>query len=212
GGLSGNSGPPYQLAGRASGARHRCRFVLTCYANSTKCRGAEDHLPRPRERGGLGHKDRDVLYPRSKRIPCLAFAGILFWALVGGGCAFGPYTLERSHGRYNEAIRRVDEEQLLRNLVHMRYNEIPLNLNVSSIAAQYELAGGAETRPFFLAPNPSGGTFRTFTSVLPDVNVSGANRPTVPLLPADNGDAVRQFLTPISAETLIFLAQTSWPV
>ncbi len=141
---------------------------------------------------------------------------VLAWGLglasTTGGCAFGPKVLELSHGRYNEAVRLVDEEQLLRNLVHMRYNEIPLNLNVSSIAAQYELAGGAEARPFFLAPNPSGSTFRTFTSVLPDVNVSGANRPTVTLLPADNGDAVQKFLTPITVETLTFLHQTSWPV
>ena len=47
-------------------------------------------------------------------------------------------------------VRLVDEEQLLRNLVPMRYNEVPLNLNVASTAAQYELAGGAEARPFFL--------------------------------------------------------------
>jgi hypothetical protein len=120
--------------------------------------------------------------------------------------------LELSHGRYNEAVRHVHEEQLLRNLVHMRYNEIPLHLNVSSIAAQYELDGGVEARPFFLAPNPSGSTFHTFTSVLPDVNVSGANRPTLTLIPSDSGDAVQKFLTPISAETLLFLAETSWPV
>jgi hypothetical protein len=153
-----------------------------------------------------------VINPRPKRIPCLAAAGILSGALAAGGCAFGPYTLERSHGRYNEAVRLVDEEQLLRNLVHMRYNEIPLNLNVSSIAAQYELSGGAEARPFFLAPNPSGSRFRTFTSVLPDVNVAGANRPTLTLIPADNGAATEKFLTPITADTLVLLHQTSWPV
>jgi hypothetical protein len=153
-----------------------------------------------------------VLYPRSRRIPCLAAAGILAGALAAGGCSFGPYTLERSHGRYNEAVRLVDEEQLLRNLVHMRYNEIPLNLNVSSIAAQYELSGGAEARPFFLAPNPAGSRFHTFTSVLPDVNVAGANRPTLTLIPADNGAATEKFLTPITVETLILLQQSSWPV
>jgi hypothetical protein len=153
-----------------------------------------------------------VLNPRSKRFPRLAAAALLSSAFAGGGCAFGPYSLERSHGRYNEAVRRVDEEQLLRNLVHMRYNEIPLNLNVSSIAAQYELAGQAEARPFFAAPNPAGSTFRSFTSVLPDVNISGANRPTLTLLPADNGEAVQKFLTPITAETLVLLQQTSWPV
>ena len=152
--------------------------------------------------------------PRSKHIRRLASAVVLCCALAGGGCSFGPQTLERSHGRYNEAIRRVDEEQLLRNLVHMRYNESPLNLNVSSIAAQYELSGTAEARPFFIAPNPSNSNiiFRTFTSILPDLSLSGANRPTLTLLPADNGDAVQQFLTPITPETLILLQQTSWPV
>ena len=74
---------------------------------------------------------------------------------AGGGPAFGPKVLEKTHGRYNEAVRRVDEEQLLRNVVRMRYNESPLELNVSSIASQYELDGSAEARPFFIAPNPS---------------------------------------------------------
>jgi hypothetical protein len=47
---------------------------------------------------------------------------------------------------------------------------------------------------------------------LPDLTISGANRPTLTLIPADNGDAVQRFLTPISMETLILLQETSWPV
>jgi hypothetical protein len=140
-----------------------------------------------------------------------SLAGGLALALGATGCAFGPKVLERTHSRYNESIRRVNEEQLLQNLVRVRYNEVPFRLNVSSIAAQYELAGSAEARPFFLAPNPSGKTFRTFTSVLPDVAASGANRPTITFLPA-SGDAVRRHLTPITADTLVFLSSTSWPV
>jgi hypothetical protein len=134
------------------------------------------------------------------------------FAFNASGCVFGPMALEKSQGRYNEAVRQVNEEQFLRNIVHVRYNEIPLNLNVSSIAAQYELTAGAEARPFFQAPNPAGSAFRTFTKVLPDVTASAADRPTITLIPSDNGDAVQKFLTPISAETLLFLAETSWPV
>jgi hypothetical protein len=142
----------------------------------------------------------------------------LAWGIVlgatGGGCSLGPKVLEKTHGRYNEAVRRVDEEQLLRNIVRMRYNESPLDLRVSSIAAQYELDGSAEARPFFIAPNPSNSNviFRTFTSILPDLMVSGANRPTITLVPGDDGDSVDRFLTPITADFLIFLFQTSWPV
>ncbi|HWE37655.1 MAG TPA: hypothetical protein VG406_13900 [Isosphaeraceae bacterium] len=148
-----------------------------------------------------------------RRSWALAIAGALALG-PSGGCTFGPKVLERSHGKYGESVRLVEEEQLLRNLVHMRYNEMPLALHVSSIAAQYELNGGAEARPFFVAPNPSNSNiiFRTFTSILPDVSVSGANRPTITLVPSDRGESIQRFLTPISAETLVFLGQSSWPV
>jgi len=141
----------------------------------------------------------------------VAFAWGLWLVTTGAGCSFGPRVLEKSHGRYNEAIRRVDEEQLLRNLVHVRYNEVPYRLAVSSIAAQYELAGSAEARPFFDVPNQSGPIFRTFTKILPDVAVSGANRPTITLIPP-RSDSIRRFLTPISVDTLVFLHSTSWPI
>src|SRR5262249_34980793 len=100
--------------------------------------------------------------------------------LTAGGCAFGPRVLERSYGPYYESLRHVDEEEFLRNLVHMRYHETPSSLGVSSIAAQYELSGQAEARPFFIAPNPSNSNviFRTFTAILPDVSAMGSNRPT----------------------------------
>ncbi len=141
----------------------------------------------------------------------VAFAWGVCLVTAGAGCAFGPKVLEKSHGRHNEAIRLVDEEQLLRNLVHVRYNEAPYRLAVSSIAAQYELAGSAEARPFFDVPNQSGPIFRTFTKILPDVAVSGANRPTITLIPP-RSDSIRRFLTPISVDTLVFLQSTSWPI
>ena len=124
------------------------------------------------------------------------------------------WRLEKSHGRYQESVRQVDEEQVLRNIVHLRYSEVPLELSVSSIAAQYELAGAAEARPFFIAPNPSNSNiiFKTFTSILPDLLVSGANRPTITLLPGDNSETIKRFLTPVPMETLLFLTETSWPV
>src|SRR5262249_46323120 len=140
--------------------------------------------------------------------------GCLALVLGGGGCAFGPRALEKTHGQYYEAVRHVYDEQLLRNLVHLRYAESPAELDVSSIAAQYELVGTAEARPFFIAPNPSNSNiiFRTFTAILPDVSLQGSNRPTVTLTPADDSDAVRRFLTPIPTDTFALLTETGWPM
>jgi hypothetical protein len=142
-----------------------------------------------------------------------AFAGGLALLFGSGGCSFGPKALELSHSRYNASVKRVNEEQLLENIIRCRYNESPFKLSVSSIAAQYELAGSAEARPFFIAPNPSNSNiiFKTFTSILPDVSLSGANRPTITLIPS-GGEAVRRFLTPIAPETLAYLGSTCWPI
>jgi hypothetical protein len=145
---------------------------------------------------------------RARGLQVLTFLPAL---VLCAGCSLGPKALERSHGRYYEAVRHVEEEQLLRNIVHVRYNETPAHLNVSSIATQYELTSQAEARPFFVSPNPGSNPFRTFTSILPDAEVSGATRPTLTLTPVDDNEEVQRFLTPISIETLVFLSGTSWP-
>jgi hypothetical protein len=139
--------------------------------------------------------------------------GALLSPLLGlcGGCAFGPKAIERTHGRYAAAVQRVDEEQLLKNIVRLRYVESPRNLDVTAIAAQYELSGSAEARPFF-STEASGDVFRSFESILPFASFSGTNRPTVSLTPQEDGTTVRQFLTPITADTLVFLGQSGWPV
>jgi hypothetical protein len=144
----------------------------------------------------------------------VALAYGLVLGLCTGCASFGPKALERTHGRYNEAVHEVEQEEFLRNLVRVRYNDSPSSLNVTSIAAQYELAGQAEARPFFIAPNPSNSNviFKTFTALLPDAFVSGANRPTLSLVPSDDGTSTRQFLTPIPTDTLVFLMQSGWPV
>jgi hypothetical protein len=133
-------------------------------------------------------------------------------ATLPAGCNFGPRVIEKTHGKYAESVRKVQEEQVLRQFVLLRYNEISLSLDISSIAAQYQLSAGAEARPFFGTPNPAGNIFHTYPMVLPDLTLSTADRPTVSLTPIDDGSSVRRYLTPITLDTLVFLTQTSWPV
>jgi hypothetical protein len=139
---------------------------------------------------------------------CLTF-------LSSTGCLFGPHTLEKSHGEYNEAFRRVDSEELLLNIVRLRYNDSPAEVEVSAIAAQYELSATAEARPFFAAEaarfvNPS--VYGTFTTVLPFVGTSGSTRPTLSLTPVQSGETVVRYLRPITLDGLVLFAETSWPI
>jgi len=130
-----------------------------------------------------------------------------------GGCAFGPKALEGSHHLYNDSIKLVGEEELLLNLVRLRYNE-PLNmLDVASIAAQYELNGSAQVQPFVVAAGSNASTLvKSFSRVLPGASLSGANRPTITMTPINSPQAIERFFRPITLEGLAFLTGTSWPV
>jgi hypothetical protein len=140
---------------------------------------------------------------------------VAFVAMIAAGCSFGPKALEGTHGKYAASVQKVEEEEFLKNIVRLRYTEEPRKLEVSAIAAQYELTAGAEARPFFSTQaarfaNPS--VYAAFTRILPSASLGGSNRPTVTFNPQDDGTSVRQFLTPISADTVVFLAQAGWPV
>jgi len=133
-------------------------------------------------------------------------------ALASGGCALGPKAIEQTHGRYAEAVQRVEEEQFLTNVVRLRYTEASTEIAVASIAAQYEVSAGIEARPFFGTESITGPIFRSFSTVLPFAAAGGSSRPTISLTPQNDGAAIQQFLTPITAETLLFLGQSGWPV
>lgn len=129
-----------------------------------------------------------------------------------GGCTIGPKVIEQSHGRYSEAIQRVEEEQFLGQVVRLRYSEATTEVAVAAIASQHEISAGIEGRPFFGTESVTGPIFRKFSTILPFVFFGGSDRPTVSLTPQSDGEFVRQYLTPISADTLTFLGQTGWPV
>jgi hypothetical protein len=151
-------------------------------------------------------------------IPQPRAVGTLFLTvltLTATGCSFGPRALEDSHGRYNTALKQVFEEQLLLNLVRVRYNDDPVQLDVSSIAAQYELSSRIEAQPFFnsqaarvTGPPP----YETFTSILPFANLSGSNRPTLSLTPLLDPDTIRSLFRAGTLDGIIFLAESGWPV
>jgi hypothetical protein len=135
--------------------------------------------------------------------------------LAGVGCSFGPKALQSTHGRYNQAVLQVNDEQQLLNLVRLRYGDNVARLDVASIAAQYELETRAEAQPFFSAQaarNDGFPVYDTFTSILPFAGVSSTNRPTISLNPLDDPESIRPLFVPNTLDGIIFLSETSWPV
>jgi len=130
--------------------------------------------------------------------------------VTNAGCGLGALTLKNAQGNYNEAMKCIDEEELLLNLVRLRYNDSPYLLDISSITAQYELQGQLGAVPFS-SPQSSNGLFRNFSRILPGGQVVGGARPTFSLVPVNDPRVYRSFLKPMSVEDLVFFAGTSWP-
>ncbi len=142
------------------------------------------------------------------------FRGVLVTALVSiclAGCSsFGPRSLQQSRLEYNEAIKSTTEEQLLLNIVRLRYTDTPSSLAVSAIAAQFERTQSLGLTPFFAA---SGADInQSFTAILPQALVQQADRPTFSLTPLDDQEFTRKLFTPIPLDGVVYLAKTTWPI
>ena len=64
---------------------------------------------------------------------------LLLATLLAGCTGFGPYVLQQSRLQYNEVVKTTTEQQLLLNIVRLRYTDTPSSLAVSAIAAQFEI-------------------------------------------------------------------------
>jgi len=111
--------------------------------------------------------------------------------LLGVGCSsIGPQTIPRDRFDYVEAIRDSAKEQMLLNMVGLRYAEAPLFLRVTSVISQYSIDGrvSAAAPPYELQ-----------AAAAPPLGVSGgyADRPTITYTPMSGAEFTRSVMTPI---------------
>jgi hypothetical protein len=135
---------------------------------------------------------------------------IVVSALITGCSTFGPGALLESRLRYNEVVKRTTEEQLLLNVVRLRYVDTPSSLAVSTIAAQFELNRNVQLTPFFVASGAE--VAKSYAAILPQLGIGGADRPTFTLTPQDDQEFTRKLFTPITLEGILYLAKTTWPI
>lgn len=138
-------------------------------------------------------------------------ASVLLCCLVATGCSvIGPRTLKQSRLQYNEVVKSTSEEEMLLNIVRLRYVDTPSSLSVSNIAAQFELLNSLQLTPFFVASGAEPN--RSYTAVLPQLGITGADRPTFSLTPLDESEFARKLFTPLALDGVIYLVKTTWPI
>ena len=55
----------------------------------------------------------------------------------------GPTTLKSERSKYNVSVQKTNDEELLLNLVRLKYRDTPFFMEVSSMASQFTLSSSA---------------------------------------------------------------------
>lgn len=140
----------------------------------------------------------------------LGAASALLGIALLAGCMSGPRALQETRLHYNEVIKATSEQQLLLNIVRLRYTDTPSSLTVANVAAQFELVRQFQLNPFFAASGAEPN--RSYAAVLPQAGVTSADRPTFSLVPIDDAEFTRKLFTPLTLDGVLYLAKTTWPI
>lgn len=115
---------------------------------------------------------------------------------------------------YNEAIARSSNEQLLLNLVRLRYLHAPQFFEVTSVTTQSAVVtGGRLSLETNLGNNLTDGSIFTpfFTGGLGGT-IQLEDRPTVQYGPLAGEQFARRMVTPIRPDTILLMVQVGWRI
>jgi hypothetical protein len=144
---------------------------------------------------------------RMLRSKCLITLLLTILLLVLGGCVarVGPKSIAHDHFDYSGAITRSWKEQMLLNMVKLRYMDPPMFLGVQQVVQQYTLEGSGA----IFAPGWTGDS-----TIAPAASASGrwAESPTITYIPLSGEKFTKSLLQPVSPIDLFSLVESGWPI
>jgi hypothetical protein len=117
-------------------------------------------------------------------------------ALVGLSGCLGPTAVRQTRLRYNEVVRDTNDEQLLLNIVRLRYADSPVIIDLPNITSQFEISGRG---------NYFGGRGYEFPghTNLGTGELSLRDTPTLSYHPREGREIAKSLLTPLSSDLFI---------
>ena len=132
--------------------------------------------------------------------------GLIAAALLLAGCSgVGPRAISVEHAAYTDVLVQTADEQLLRNLVRLRYRDRPLFLEVSSITSQIVVGASAG-----LSGNPLSDDVEE--SVGAEAGVSYEEQPVITYQPLTGSEFMTRYMLPVRLDTLVQLSQSGWSI
>jgi hypothetical protein len=125
------------------------------------------------------------------------------------GCmTIGPHTMGRDRFDYAAAVSDSWKDQMLVNMVKLRYGDTPAFLEVASVISQYGVQSEIDFGLLWADP--------VTTALTNTRSVGGAvrylERPTITYSPLTGEKFARSFMTPIPPAAILSLIQANYPV
>ena len=142
----------------------------------------------------------------SIRMKIINYIILIFLLVIMSACAkIGPDIIQASGNDYNIAIQRTIDEQLLLNLIRLKYHDTPFFLEVNSVSSQFKLNSEASISATLKEQ-------QTPETVGLSGKLNFTEQPTVTYLPLHGNDFIQRLLNPISIDTIILLANSGWSI
>jgi hypothetical protein len=140
-----------------------------------------------------------------KRISLLCVAAVLLTS-----CTVGARMLPSTRYSYNLSLSQSKNEEVLLNLVRMRYGDSPFFFEVSNITSSLSLSAGTGASASFNKNfgNAASGSQSLSYGLSPSFSYSES--PTVVYSPLTGSKLTKELLSPISLEQLYLLLRSDW--
>lgn len=116
----------------------------------------------------------------------------------------GPSAIRTGRMGYNEAVQVTSDQELLLNIVRLRYRDTPTILQIASINTQLNLATSVNASTSLIPSNAE--------SFGLSGNANSYERPTISYRPVVGQAFITQMLEPIDEDKLTLLYNAGWPV
>jgi hypothetical protein len=127
--------------------------------------------------------------------------------LAVAGCkTIGPGTITVDRFDYGSAIAQSWKEQTLLNIVKIRYVDLPVFVDVSSIVAGYSLQTGMSANGVVSSANTVQGNYGSIGG-----QAIYTERPTITYVPMTGDKFLRALITPIDPKNIFFMLQSGYP-
>ncbi len=174
-----------------------CNVITTC-REVGKQRLAAAEIRALAQPPGAGHRGWWVGFER--------VVWLLLLLLLPAGCThLGPRTVSVDRFDYSTAIADSWKQQTLLNIVKLRYMDLPVFVDVSSVVSGYSMQTGVSVNGNLSSQNAVQGNYAAVGG-----QAVYTDRPTITYVPMTGEKFLRGLITPIDPKNIFFMLQAGY--